>query len=123
MKYHRSSDLLPRECSPRDLPEHEPKGVHVRRLERLEAGLVERLVEDLRGHVAPRAHPRVWGDVDLVSLAVEPDGEAKVGDGAAAVPLDEDVLGLDVPVGDGRLALSSKDLGVEVGQALQGRQV
>ena len=107
MKYQRSPDLLPRECSASDLPDHEAEGVHVGRLERLEAGLVERLVEDLRGHVAPRAHPRVGGDVDLVSLAVEPDGQAEVGDGTAAVPLDQDVLGLDVPVGNGRLALGT----------------
>ena len=106
--------LVPGECSSRDLPEHETKCVHVGGLEGLDVGLVERLVKNLRRHVAPGADPRVGRDVDLVRLAVKPDGEPEVGDGAGAVPLDEDVLGLDVPVGHGGLALGPEYLRVQM---------
>ena len=66
----------------------------------------------LRRHVAAGADPGVGRDVYLVGLAVEPDGEAEVRDGAGAVPLDEDVLGLDVSVRHGGLPLRPEYLGV-----------
>ena len=106
--------LVPGECSSRDLPEHETKCVHVGGLEGLDVGLVERLVKHLRRHVSPCADPRVGRDVDLIRLAVKPDGEPEVGDGAGAVPLDEDVLGLDVPVRHCRLALGPEYLRVQM---------
>ena len=88
-------------------PDDKAKGVHVRRLERLKARLVQSLIQDLkkmnddftksfrpstnrrcrtkpnpkfivshlRRHVPPCADPGVWGDVDLVGLAVEPVGD------------------------------------------------
>ena len=46
----------------------------------------------------------VDGLVDGVRLRVVPDAEAEVGDGARQVALHQDVLGLKVAVGDGRLA-------------------
>ena len=49
------------------------------------------------------------------------DGQAKVGDDAAAVGAHQDVLGLDVAVGDGRLALGPEYLRVQVHQARDGR--
>lgn len=52
---------------------------------------------------------------------VELDGEAEVGDAAGAVLLDQDVLALQVAVGDGRLALRAVDLRVQVAEAAGGR--
>lgn len=52
---------------------------------------------------------------------VELDGEAQVGDAAGAVLLHQDVLALQVPVGDGRLALRAVDLGVQVAEAAGSR--
>ena len=57
-----------------------------------------------------------------VDRPVELDGEAEVGDAAGAVLLDQDVLALQVPVGDGRFALRAVDLRVEVAEAA-GRRV
>lgn len=51
---------------------------------------------------------------------VELDGQAQVGDAAGAVLLHQDVLALQVSVGDGRLALGAVDLRVEVTQAAGG---
>jgi hypothetical protein len=48
--------LICGEGPPGDLPEDEAEGVHVRRLEALEGGGHERLVQHLGGHVAPRTH-------------------------------------------------------------------
>jgi len=45
------------------------------------------------------------------------DGESKVCNDAAAVSPHQDILGLDVPVGDGGLALRPKDLRVQGDQA------
>jgi len=56
-----------------------------------------------------------------IGAPVELDGEAEVGDAAGAVLLDQDVLALQVPVGDGRLALRAVDLGVQVAEAAGGR--
>jgi hypothetical protein len=47
-------------------------------------------------------------------LPVELDGQAQVSDAAGAVLLHQDVLALQVSVGDGRLALGAVDLRVEV---------
>ena len=73
-------------------------------------------------HVSACAHPGVGSDVNLIGLTIKPDREAKVSDGAGSVPLDEDVLGLDVPVGHGGLPLGPEYLGVEVADALGGGQ-
>ena len=43
--------------------------------------------------------------------------QPQVPDAAGSVRLDEDVLGLDVAVGDGQLAVVADDLGVEVDEA------
>ena len=43
--------------------------------------------------------------------------ESEITDGAAEVALDQDVLGLEVPVSDGRLTLGADDGHVQVGQA------
>ena len=51
-------------------------------------------------------------------IPVKPYGEPKVGDGAGAVPLDQDVLGLDVSVGHGGLPLGPEYLGVKVRDSL-----
>lgn len=51
---------------------------------------------------------------------VELDGEAEVGDAAGAVLLDQDVLALQVAVGDGRLPLRAVDLRVQVAEAAGG---
>ena len=48
------------------------------------------------------------------NIPVKPHGEPEVGDGAGAVPLDEDVLGLDVPVRHGGLALGPEYLRVQM---------
>jgi hypothetical protein len=50
------SYLICGEGPPGDLPEDEAEGVHVRRLEALEGGGDERLVQHLGGHVPPRPH-------------------------------------------------------------------
>ena len=50
------------------------------------------------------AHAVVGGDVDGVRGRVVADGQAQVGDAARPVLLDQDVLGLQVPVGDSRLS-------------------
>ena len=52
---------------------------------------------------------------------VELDGEAEVGDAAGAVLLDQDVLALEVSVGDGGLSLRAVDLRVQVAEAAGGR--
>ena len=52
---------------------------------------------------------------------VELDGQAQVGDAAGAVLLHQDVLALEVAVGDGGLALRAVDLGVEVAEAARHR--
>lgn len=48
------------------------------------------------------------------------DRQSQVGDAAGPVPFHQDVLALQVPVGDGRLALGAEDLGVEVTEARHG---
>ncbi len=48
--------LISGEGPPGDLPEDESERVHVRRLEALEGGGHERLVQHLGGHVPPRSH-------------------------------------------------------------------
>lgn len=103
---------------------------------------VQRLVQNLWRHVALGPHFCVGGDVHLVgvagkqeqsSRAMEPepfppripalsppdelDRQPQVGDAAGPVPLHQYVLALQVPVGDGRLALGAEDLGVEVAEA------
>jgi hypothetical protein len=50
------SYLICCEGPPGDLPEDEAECVHVRRLEALEGGGDERLVQHLGGHVPPRSH-------------------------------------------------------------------
>ena len=76
-------------------------------------------VSHLRRHITPCADPGVWGNVDLVGLAVEPvrdniiqdskyenikvnvkepDCEAKVCNCATSVSFHQNVLRLDVPV-------------------------
>ncbi len=72
------SYLICGEGPPGDLPEDESEGVHVRRLEALEGGGDERLVQHLGGHVAPRTHsahlPQVKGRVsDLYSFDTDTD--------------------------------------------------
>ncbi len=61
------SYLICGEGPPGDLPEDEAEGVHVRRLEALEGGGHERLVQHLGGHVPPRTHsahlPQVKGNL------------------------------------------------------------
>ena len=49
------------------------------------------------------AHAVVGGDVDGVGAGVVLHGQTQVSDGRRAALLHQDVLGLDVPVGDGRL--------------------
>jgi hypothetical protein len=109
-------DLTTRGAPPADLPEHQAHRVHVRHFEGVEGGRVEGLVEHLRSHVAD--------SLSLVSqessgshLPEEADREAEVGDGALPVALNQYVLALDVPVGDGRLAPRPEYLGVEVDDA------
>ena len=51
------------------LPDDEAVAVDVRHDVRLEVVLVEALVQDLRGHVAPRPDPSAQRDVHLVSVA------------------------------------------------------
>ena len=53
-------------------------------------------------------------------LPVELDRQAQVGDAAGAVPLHQDVLALQVAVGDGGLALRAVDLRVQVAEARDG---
>lgn len=50
----------------------------------------------------------------------ELDGQAEVGDAARSIPLHQDVLALQVAVGDGRLPLRAEDLGVEVAETRDG---
>lgn len=50
----------------------------------------------------------------------ELDGQAQVGDATRPVPLHQDVLALEVSVGDGRLPLRAEDLSVEVAEARHG---
>ena len=50
------------------------------------------------------AHTVIGGDVDGVRGRVVADCQPQVGDAARPVLLDQDVLGLQVPVGDGRLS-------------------
>ena len=49
--------LIGWQSSAGDLPHDEAEAVHVCRLEALEAGGVDGVIKDLRGHVPPRAHP------------------------------------------------------------------
>ena len=63
---------------PPDLPEDEAEAVDVGSLETLEAVGVDVVAENLRGHVAPGAHPGVGGDVERLSVAVVPHGQTKV---------------------------------------------
>lgn len=51
------------------LPDDEAVAVHVGHDVGLEVVLVEALVQDLGGHVAPRPHPRAQRDVHLVGIA------------------------------------------------------
>lgn len=51
---------------------------------------------------------------------VELDGEAEVSDAAGAILLDQDVLALQVSVGDGGFALRPVDLRVQVAEAAGG---
>ena len=55
-------------------------------------------------------------------VPVELDGEAEVGDAAGAVLLDQDVLALQVSVGDGWFALRAVNLGVQVTEATGRRE-
>lgn len=48
------------------------------------------------------------------------DRQSQVGNAAGPVPFHQDVLALQVPVGNGRLALGTEDLGVEVTEARHG---
>lgn len=50
----------------------------------------------------------------------ELDCQAQVGDAARPVSLHQDVLALQVAVGDGRLPLRAEDLGVEVAETRDG---
>lgn len=50
----------------------------------------------------------------------ELDSQAQVCDAARPVPLHQDVLALEVSVGDGRLPLRAEDLGVKVAEARDG---
>lgn len=50
------------------------------------------------------SHPLIGCDVDGVGGGVVTDGQSQVGDGTAAVLLHQDVLGLEVPVGDAGLS-------------------
>ena len=77
---------------------------------------------DLWRHVSAGPHSGVGSDVNLIRLTVEPDREAKVCNGTGSVSLDKDVLGLDVPVGHGGLALGPEYLCVEMTDALSCRQ-
>lgn len=56
-----------------------------------------------------------------INTPVELDGEAEVSDAAGPVLLDQDVLTLQVSVGDGRFPLRAVDLGVQVAEAAGGR--
>jgi hypothetical protein len=72
------SNLISSEGPPGDLPEDEAECVHVRRLEALEGGGHERLVQHLGGHVPPRTHSanlaQVKGRVsDPYSFDTDPD--------------------------------------------------
>ena len=97
---------------PRNLPEDEPRAVHVGAEEGLEARIksylnnylinnqliiiyleggvcAHALPEHLGGHVADGADALVGGAVvDVAPVALEADGEAEVGDGDGAVALD-----------------------------------
>ena len=103
---------------PRHLPQDQSGAVHVRPQECLERGRAHVLVQHLGRHVADGADALVGrAVVHVVLVALEAHREAKVGDGAGPVALDEDVPRLDVTVGDGVLAVRPLDLGVEVRQA------
>lgn len=45
-----------------------------------------------------------------------PDGQSKIADGACAIGLHQDILRLEIPVGDGRLPLRTDDLHVKMRQ-------
>ena len=94
------------------LPQNEAQGIHVHLFERLKGLHVDGFVQDLRRHVPLRALLGVCGDVHLI-LVLE-HGQAKVSNAAGHVVLDQDVLGLHVPVSDGRLGLCPKQLRVEM---------
>ena len=57
-------------AAPGHLPDDEAVAVHVGHDVRLEVVLVERLVQNLRRHVTPRADPRAERHVHLVSVAM-----------------------------------------------------
>lgn len=56
-------------AAPSHLPDDEAVAVDVSHDVRLEVVLVEALVQDLRGHVAPRPDPSAQRDVHLISVA------------------------------------------------------
>lgn len=102
-------DLVTGDATSRHLPQHQTERVHVRHLVGVEVAHVDGAVQDLGGHVPPGAAPasdqvcpsRI---VDLVRVAEVLDGQAEVGDATLEVVLHQDVLALDVAVGDGRFA-------------------
>lgn len=60
--------LTSRDATASDLPENEPKAVHVRHDVRLEVTFVQSLVQNLWRHVALGTNFSVGGDVDLVGV-------------------------------------------------------
>ena len=71
----------------------------------------------LRGEVALGAHPGVGGNVQAIILGVIAHCEPQVSDGTGQVTLHQDVLALQVPVGNGRLACTKK---VKMGKFFSG---
>lgn len=55
---------------------------------------VQGIIQDLRGHVPLCADPVVLSDVHGVRCRYVSDCEAKIGDGALAVSLDQDIFAL-----------------------------
>ena len=100
--------------SPDCLPHHQAEAVDVDPPEVLEDRHVHGHVQDLGRHVSLGADPGVLGDVGLSRGLGVGDGKGEVSDDAAAVFPHQDVLRLDVPVGDGWLALGPEYLGVKV---------
>lgn len=60
------------DTTPCDLPQNEPKAVHVGHDVRLEVTFIQSFIQNLRRHVALCAHFSVGRDVDLIGVAEEP---------------------------------------------------
>ena len=97
------------DAPPGDFPEHQPETVHVGHLVRVEAASIQRLGQDFRRHVSLRALTRVGRNVHFVGVAHVPDGEPEIRDARRPVSFHENVLGFDIPMRDGRFALSPVD--------------